>query len=203
MRRRHCALLVSCVALVVLGASVHAASPTLTPRDVITQASARITTLTEGAEDKATLHAEVRTIVSEIVDFRAFCARTLAGHWGALTEPQQLRFEAAFQSLVLSVYTKRFQPKKSFSVTFRGSTEPLDEAQVMVRTTLHGPKVGVDLDYRMHAIKADQRLSWRVIDLVIDDVSMVRTWRRSFITVLERDGFQALIAKIEKRASRR
>ena len=203
MRARRTQALLTCMALMLIGPSVHAVSPSTTPRALITQASTRITTLAQRAQGQDALYVGVTEVLSEIVDFRAFSARTMRGSWRGLTEPQRVRFEAAFRGLVLSVYAKRLKVGMGISVSFRGATEMTDASHATVRTTLQGAKAGLDIDYQMHAIKVGGGLHWRVIDLVIDDVSMVRNWRRTFITVIERDGYEVLVKKIEKRARRR
>ena len=195
-------LCLSVTALLVLVMPVHAGAPPDAPRALVTDASSRIVELAKRIETQSALNQAVTEVLSEIVDFPAFSARTLKGHWGGLTEPQRVRFNKAFRALILSVYTKRFKPGMDFSVTFRGATEKVDASHATVRTTLHGPKVGVDVDYEMHAVKVAGSLSWRVIDLTIDEVSMVRNWRRSFVSIMERDGYEVLVTKIEKRARR-
>jgi len=191
------------MALLMCGMSVHAGTPPDAPRVLVTDASTRIIELAKGTESQAALNDAVTEVLSEIVDFPAFSARTLKGHWGRLSDPQRVRFNKAFRDLILSVYIKRFKPGLEFRLTFRGATEKVDASHARVRTTLHGPKIGVDVDYEMHAVKEAGALSWRVIDLTIDEVSMVRNWRRSFVSIIERDGYEVLVTKIEKRARRR
>ena len=46
-------------------------------------------------------------------------------------------------------------------------------------------------------------VAWRAVDITIDEVSMARNWRGQFRRILDRDGFDVLIQKIEKKANKR
>jgi phospholipid transport system substrate-binding protein len=193
--------LLGCMLMLMFDASAHAAPPT--PRALIMETSSRLAKLAKRAENHEVLRAGVTEVVSEIVDFQAFSARTMKARWTTFTEPQRLRFEGAFRGLVLSIYAKRFKPGMDFKVAFRGPTLRPDASHATVRTTLEGPKASVDVDYHLHFIKVDEVSRWRVIDFIIDEVSMVRNWGRSFSEALVRDGYEVLVTKIEEKSRRR
>jgi len=41
--------------------------------------------------------------------------------------------------------------------------------------------------------------AWKAYDIVVDEVSIMRNYRKSFIKVLKKDGFDALIEKMQKK----
>ena len=185
------------------GPPLHASSQTHEAARLVEQTSSAASRLAQEAQDKALLKAQLSALFSEVVDFRRFAARTLSGDWEALSEEQRARFESAFRALVMSIYAKRFRPGLVFKTTLRGEAETLGTHRLKVRTTLSGPKAGADLDYELERLERDKRQVWRITDLIIDGVSMVQSWRKAFKRALDKDGFEALVTKIERKASRR
>ncbi len=182
--------------------SVQAAPKVQAAVELIEETSGRVARLVKGAEEASSLRASLDTLLGEIVDFRRFGQRTLSGHWEGLNATERERFEQAFRALVLSLYAKRFTPGMVFTTSLRGSPERLEADRVKVFTTVSGPKAGADVDYELSYAARPAQAAWRVSDLVIDGVSMVQNWRNAFKRILDRDGFEALVTKIERRASR-
>ena len=69
---------------------------------------------------------------------------------------------------------------------------------VIVRTVLHTANEDVHLDYRLRSTPA----GWRVIDVYLSGtVSELALRRAEYTSVLEREGFDALLAALERKVS--
>ena len=179
------------------------ASPVEGAKGVLKRATDAIVEAAQGAETQAQMRARVDVIMQALVDFERFSARTMGTRWGGLSERQRQRFVAAFRSLVGSTYGKHFKPGLSFRVSERGQGPPSPGGGRVIKTTLHGARSAVDVDYHFELRTLAQGRTWRVVDIEIDGVSMSDTWRSQFIKVFDRDGYDVLISKIEKKARRR
>ena len=197
MRTCLMALIVLCLAS---STGLGAARPAGDPVDQVKVATSRIATIAKAATDQGAMVGQIEGVMAEIVDFEGFSARTLGDQWSGLKAAQRTRFTTAFRGLVIGTYAKRFKVGATFRVTYRGETRYTERPTATVRTTIHGAKVSADVDYLFAPSGAS---GWRAVDIVVDEVSMARNWRGQFKRILARDGFDVLIARIEKKAGRR
>jgi len=191
------ASLFATVLVVALAGSARAEIPT--PRLRIDGIYGLIKSASLKAETQDQLVTEVTTHLDELIDYEGFASRTLKTSWPKLTPVQRDTFMAKFKSLVIRTYAKRFQPKSEFTVEHRGEPGFLnaDKTEAKVQTTVHGKKVAADVDY-MLVFRPDKK-NWFAFDFVVDDVSMSLNWRGQFEKIIAKEGFDALIAKIDKK----
>ena len=84
-------------------------------------------------------------------------------------------------------------------MTIQGDPELLN-GKAKVRTLLKSGEAEFEVDYLLI-----QYLSgvWRSYDIVIDGVSMVRNYRRSLYDLMKKQGFEAMMDKIDKKVKER
>jgi len=170
-----------------------------TPRKIIEEAISGITTVVIDSATDEEMRRKARDVMEKFVDFEAFGKLCLAKRWKTLTGEQQKLYLSEFKTLLQKTYLRRFKRGQQFTVEFRGDTrfsKRGDRAEV--KTELTSVDVGADVDYRFHKRKEG---SWKVYDIVVDDVSVMRNYRRAFTRVLKKEGFPALIEKMQKRDS--
>ena len=156
------------------------------------------------APDTKVLSDKVTVVLDSMVDWPIFSRKTLTGKiWDALKDPDQKRFIASYRKLIVRKYAKRFKPKTSFTVDFRGTSFVEGKKKAVVKTTVHtqskGKKLGVDVDYEFVLTKK----GWRTGDIITDDISRARTYRPTFRRIYQKRGLDALIVAIEKNAKKR
>ncbi|WP_446808344.1 ABC transporter substrate-binding protein [Methylomonas sp. 2BW1-5-20] len=123
-------------------------------------------------------------------------ARIVVGkQWEELTAEQQNKLETVFSKLSVSAYAHNFKDYSGESFTF-ASEEETGRGGVVIHTNLHIPgEKDVKFDYMMK--KKDD--SWQIINIIADGVSDLALKRSDYTSVLSRDGFDALIAKITEK----
>lgn len=140
---------------------------------------------------------KVTVVFESFTDFTEFSKQTLKSTWEKLTPKQQAVFVDTYRRLLHKSYIKHFKANQPLVVTFRGEAEVIgDKANVPTTVTSGGTKA--DVDYRM----ISQTDTYRVYDLVIDEVSLMRSYRKQFTKIYDRDGFDALIKKLEERIAK-
>ncbi|HXZ85597.1 MAG TPA: ABC transporter substrate-binding protein [Myxococcota bacterium] len=130
-------------------------------------------------------------------DFPAMAQRSLSTHWAELTPEQRDHFVEVFRAMTLRTYAARFDgyDGERFETL---AQEPSIANTVIVRSVLHAKDEDVHLDYRMRATPA----GFRVIDVYLSGtVSELALRRSEYTSVFERDGFDALIAALERKIS--
>lgn len=123
-------------------------------------------------------------------------ARIVVGkQWEELTADQQAKLEDVFSKLSVSAYAHNFKDYSGESFSFV-SEEETGRGGVVIHSnlTIPGDK-DVKFDYMMK--KKDD--SWQIINIIADGVSDLALKRSDYTSVLSREGFDALIAKINEK----
>ncbi len=188
-------------AFVSFSTSVLAEPPS--PSNRIDEIYGHIKTAANTATTQEELTNRLTTELDGFIDYQAFSARTLKTSWPTLTQAQQATFMNRFKRLVIRTYVKKFQPKTEFTVERRGDVKYADGSRVeaTVSTTVRGKKIAADVDYVVHW-DASGKLGWRAFDIVVDDVSMALNWRKQFEKIIAKEGFDALISRINKKVEK-
>ncbi|WP_082889570.1 ABC transporter substrate-binding protein [Methylomonas koyamae] len=123
-------------------------------------------------------------------------ARIVVGkQWEELTPEQQEKLETVFSRLSVSAYAHNFKDFSGESFNFV-SEEETGRGGVVIHTNLVIPgEKDVKFDYMMK--KKDD--GWRIINIIADGVSDLALKRSEYTRVLSREGFDALIAKINEK----
>ena len=123
-------------------------------------------------------------------------ARIIVGkQWEELSQEQQAKLEKAISQLSVSAYAHNFKDFSGEAFSFL-SEEETGRGGVVVHTNLHIPsEKDVKFDYMMK--KKDE--GWQIINIIADGVSDLALKRSEYTSVLSKDGFDALIAKITEK----
>lgn len=126
-----------------------------------------------------------------------YLARLAAGRaWRDMSAGQRDGYQAAFGAWLLKTYAARLQHYggQAFAVT---GADAAGESDAMVRSEIRGGGRPIRLDWRVRRSGA----GWRIIDVVIEGVSMVVTHRNEFQAILQRQGIDGLIGNLQQRAA--
>ena len=153
------------------------------------------------APDDESMRRDVQTIMSRFIDFDEFGALSLGSRWKTLDTKQQEIYLAEFRELLKRTYLRRFKRGREFRVSYRSDCRMNSKGtRVELQTVIHSEDdVEADVDYRFHKPKD----AWLVYDIVVDEVSIMRNYRKSFVKTLKKDGFDKLIEKMKKKKSDR
>ncbi len=122
-------------------------------------------------------------------------ARFVIGrYWRAATPQQREEYLSLFRLFVLDTYAQRLDgySGETFDVI---KSLPIDETDTMVSTEIvrqNGPPIRVD--YRVR-IGNDGH---RIVDVIVEGISLVVTQRAEFASVINREGFDGLLARLRE-----
>ena len=181
-----------------------AASPAITPRDVVQGAVARVISTLEDAKPGESLpatrpnaervRAEIRRIASDLFDFDEIARRALSRHWAGRTRAEQTEFTALFTDLLERSYVGKIESYAGEKIVYMGEVVDGNYATVRSRIITRR-RTDTALDYRLHEI--DGR--WKVYDVLIDGVSFVSTYRSEFNRVIQLSSYEELIERLRKK----
>jgi phospholipid transport system substrate-binding protein len=143
--------------------------------------------------------AEIRNVINEVFDYQELSRRTLGREWRKFKPAQQKEFVSLFAELLEDVYADRILAYTHEKIEFGKETE-LKKGRVEVESyiiTTDNKKV--PLFYRM----TNKSGQWRVYDVVIEGVSMVKNYRGQFRQILSNkkpeDLLQTLREKVKEK----
>jgi phospholipid transport system substrate-binding protein len=180
------------LALVLVPLSVFAATPD--PAAVIRKQYAQIDKIIQTDKTDEGVRSKVVAVLESFTDFREFSRMTLKKHWKGLSEKQRVLFTDKYRQLLHKSYVRHFKANQELTLGFRGEPR-IVKTKAMVLTTVKSGKTESDVDYKMHLVDG----KYRAYDIVIDEVSLMRNYRKQFGKIIKRDGFDVLIQKIQKK----
>ena len=166
--------------LLILPLQVLAGGAKDTVKGQIDKMLAKMQTPEFKALDKDAKINEIRTIINEVFDWQELSRRTLGREWKKFSPDQQKEFVTLFEELLKGIYADRILAYTQEKIEFGKETE-LKKGRVEVESyiiTTDNKKV--PLFYRM----TDKNGQWRVYDVVIEGISMVKNYRGQFRQIL-------------------
>jgi phospholipid transport system substrate-binding protein len=155
----------------------------------------------EAPQAKASGDARVRfaRLFAKSFDIDALARATLGSRWNAMNPTQQREFRTAFESYVAKAYADRFYTYAGQPMTVTAA-EPAANGQVLVRTRVQMPGSAnqTPVDWQVSQASGELRIS----DVTIDGVSLTRTQRDEFSSVIQANGGDVgkLTAMLEERS---
>ena len=140
----------------------------------------------------------IQAIAYERFDFETMSKLVLKRDWKKFDAAQQQEFVTEFREHLSARYGEnlgRYENEKVQVTSHHAETN----GDVSVKTVIRGGKFdGTPVDYRLR--NASQ---WRVIDVVIENVSLVSSFRTQFADVLAKGGPTGVLAKLKERNAAR
>lgn len=148
-------------------------------------------------EDPGRIYSLINDVVIPHFDFVSMSKWTLGKkNWHGASEEQREQFINEFRVLLVRTYAKALLEYSNEAIQYLPGEDNPDSNLVVVKTLINqaGAKA-VPIDYRMHVSGGE----WKVVDIVVDRVSLVATYRGSFASEIKRNGFAALLSKLSQR----
>ena len=149
-------------------------------------------TAPDRAKERLTL---LEDIVARRFDFEEMGKRTLGSHWRTLNAGQQKEFVRLFQHFLSGTYAGSIDGYVGGHVEY--VKERRKGAFAEVQTKIVTKKLAVPVDYRL--LKRSN--TWRVYDVVIDGISLVKNYRGQFGRILKTDSFDTLLEKLQNKVA--
>ncbi len=131
--------------------------------------------------------------VQGFLSIESMSQRTLGPYWGEATDEQRSQFVNLFTGILEESYLHRIEDYSGGSVKYL--QQRVRDTRAIVDTMI--VTEGVELPVQYQLVYEDG--SWRIFDLVIEGVSLVRNYRSSYAEIIRREGFDGLIQRMEER----
>jgi ABC-type transporter MlaC component len=154
------------------------------------------------SENKDTLDSDedyLRTKVDELVipklDIKLMSKIVLGKkNWTSMNPILRMKFQQVFRSLMVKTYMKSltsFDGEKIKFLPYKKGKRP-DIARVKSVYLLNEGELSVN-----YSLKLNKSAEWKVYDINIDGISLIKNYRSDFKSHIERDGIESLIEELE------
>jgi phospholipid transport system substrate-binding protein len=131
-----------------------------------------------------TRKAEFKKLLNTNFDMATIGRFSLGRYWTTASEKQRAEYMTLFKKMIVEVYAERFKDYNGQKLIVKGS-RPEGDKDVLVSSSIQqpsGPEVVVDWRVR----KKDGQ--YKVVDVIVEGVSMAVTQRADFASVIQRGG---------------
>ena len=133
--------------------------------------------------------------VSESHDLTKIARIVVGKEWEKLSEAQQQKLTDVFARLSVASYAHNFKDYSGESFVFDSEEETTRGGVVVHSHFIIPDDKPVKFDYMLK----EKGNSWRIINIIANGVSDLALKRSEYTTILQREGFDALIAKINEK----
>lgn len=184
-------LLVNAALLIcaLLAPAAHAGEPSEVVRigihgvlDILSQSDLK------APEKKAERRDRMRKVIHRHFDFEEMSRRSLARAWRKRTPKERTEFIELFSYFMERNYASTLESYTNEKVVIGKETSDAEFAKVntVIITT---DKKEVDIIYRLHKVGGE----WRVYDVVVEGVSLVKNYRDQFRSIIRRTSYANLV----------
>ena len=176
---------------------VMAAAPQEIVRETTDNVLARV------KNDKDTLRADpgkMFDLVSELIfphfDFAVMSQWVLGDNWGSADEATRTAFVAQFRKLLVRTYATALLEFSDQTISYPATKTQGAASTATVRQEISQPGAEIiPVVYRLHNKTGD----WKVFDVSVDGVSLIKTYRASFGSMIKTDGLSGLIKSLDSK----
>ena len=142
-------------------------------------------------------------LIDELVlphfDFPIMSRWVLGKQWNATPVEQREEFIEQFKTLLVRTYAKALLEYSGQEIVYLSPESNPNSNLVIIKTEVagNGSAHNIPISYRMHTSGGQ----WKVIDIAIDGVSLVGTYRGEFGSEIRKNGVDSLIRKLTERNS--
>ncbi len=135
-----------------------------------------------GEEDRVT---KFEDLLKDNFDMKTIARFSLGRYWKTSTEAEKDEYLTLFENMIVEVYSRRFNDYNG-QVMEITSSRAMGKSDAIVKSILspdNSPKIKVD--WRVRKKKSGE---YKVVDIIVEGVSMSLTQRSDFASVIQRGG---------------
>ncbi len=170
------------------------------PKAVVQRTSDQVlAVLKDGGLSADAKRQKVEAVVLSSVDFPALSKLVLARNWPKFSPTQQQEFVQEFQRHLSATYGKRLDEYRNETVQITGD-RPESNGDWTVKSIIvrGGGGSDVTVDYRLRQTDGQ----WKIIDFIIERVSLVANFRAQFQDIVANGGPEKLLALLKEKTAR-
>jgi phospholipid transport system substrate-binding protein len=147
-------------------------------------------------QDPAKMYALVSELIFPRFDFPIMAQWVLGTHWKSADEQSREVFVGQFRKLLVRTYATALLEFSDQEITYPDAAATKKGRTAVVRQEIEqAGSSPIALGYRLHNTDGN----WKVFDVSVDGVSLVKTYRASFSSIINSAGLAGLIDTLNKK----
>jgi len=198
MKRQVTSIILIVAVLIVMPFQAYAASAKETVETGVNKVLKTLADPAFKAKPRDVKITEVGNIIGEVFDFTELSKRTLGREWKKMNAGQQKEFTELLRELLQGVYADRLLAYTDQKIVFDKEKE-LKKGRAEVQSNIvlsDGRKVPIF--YRL----TNKSGQWKVYDLIIEGVSLVKNYRTQFRDIIAKDSPEKLLEIMREKVSK-
>ncbi len=147
--------------------------------------------------DRPTRRAKMKSIIFPKFNFLEMGKRSLGSkRWKERSPDERKAFVDVFGKLLENSYANKLENYRDEKINY--VDEIVKGRFAMVKTEVMRKNGTVNIDYKLIKSGGD----WRIYDIVIEGVSMIKNYRSQFAKIIYRDSFDTLMDKLNSKVNK-
>ncbi len=184
------AALLSMIALTLAGSAFAGPST-----DVLKAKQTTLLDLVKGGADQKKIDA----VFDELLDYQALAEGSLGPEWANRTDAEKAQFTDLLKQLVRNSYQKNLKKIADASVDYLGEA-PTDGGTLVKTQSKPASARDEPIELNFQMVQKDGK--WKVVDIITEEVSQVRSYRSQFTKIIREKGFPRVIEKMKEKLAK-
>lgn len=147
-----------------------------------------------GDENRDERRSKLREVINPRFDFEEMARRSLGANWKEATEAQQKEFVQIFSDLLARTYLSKIETVKPGMV--KVDSESVEFPRAIVKTSVTNKGDTFPIDYKL---MNNSGSSWKVYDVVIENIGLVSNYRNEFAGIIRKEKFDGLMTRLREK----
>lgn len=191
------------VAIGVLASALLAVTPALAatgqPAELVRGVTAQIVALADAGIPVAERQRRVEALLAQNVAVDRLARAVLGRHWRSASEAQRERFVELLPGYLRATYGSRLGEAAGYRLDL-GAPRPSSGGDMVVPAQARRDSgAPVSIDWRL----TQAQDGWRILDVVVEGVSLALAWRNEFDAVIGQNGIDGLLDQMARKAQTR
>ncbi|MCS6893924.1 MAG: ABC transporter substrate-binding protein [Deltaproteobacteria bacterium] len=136
---------------------------------------------------------ELSNLSEEYIDFAEMAKKSFGFVWQSMKEEERKEAQTLLKRLLINSYVEKVAKARQGQIELLSESVSGDRAEVSSFVSEAGKKNKIE--YRMRKSES----SWRVVDVVIEGVSLVLNYRQEFNAIHKRGGIEAVLKSLREK----
>lgn len=136
---------------------------------------------------------QITDLINKRFDFKRMSQQTLARNWKKASPEQKNKFVGLFAKSLQASYMGRLEAYTNETVEF--TKEKIKKKKAKINTLIVTKTIEIPINYKLH----NKNNKWLIYDVIVEEVSLVRSYRSSYQNIVKKSGIDGLLLKMEKK----
>jgi phospholipid transport system substrate-binding protein len=141
--------------------------------------------------------AKLKALFDEMLAYDKMARHSLGKKWDELTDAQKKKFTETLTDIIRGNYRRNLTKMLDYKIEYTG--EKTQDGNIVVKTVAKHKKDSREPPIEIDFVVAKIDGKWKVVDIITERASLVKTYKSQFLKILKKDGFDKLIEKMKKK----